>query len=117
MVPPTDTPIVTPSPCDPSGWSDQPASAWGIYFRRISPLAPKPPDASTTPRTASAVSSRPSRPKITPVPRPASVPSAHETHLLITTTPPTRPDYRRRPAHAFPLTQSRPSTTTTRQQN
>src|SRR3546814_8240119 len=36
MVPPTATPIVTPSPCDPSGWSDQPASAWGIYFRRIS---------------------------------------------------------------------------------
>src|SRR3546814_6013845 len=65
MVPPTATPIVTPSPCDPSGWSDQPASAWGIYFRRISALAPKPPDASTTPRTASAVSSCPSRSKIT----------------------------------------------------
>src|SRR3546814_12093822 len=111
MVPPTDTPIVTPSPCDPSGWSDQPASAWGIYFRRISALAPKPPDASTTPRTASAVSSSPPRPMITPATRPAPVTSPRAPALLTQTTPTHLAAFHRRSARHFPYPRSSPRDT------
>src|SRR3546814_11846483 len=84
MVPPTATPIVTPSPCDPAGWSDQPTSAWGIYFRRISALAPKQPDASTTPHPATAVPTRPPTSQTTPATPPATGPRPRRTDLVPT---------------------------------